>query len=204
MEKKPVKSYLEFINESKDSPFVAISNIRKNIMGTTSFDLKLKDMRKPQDFIVYPSSKASNEITIQSDKRIGKINITNGKGKMSQNHASGAYFHHLNFDKLTEFELSPEDLEKLVSFLKSTATAKAGVMGISSDNSAAGQTTNEDRSNLRSVKVTYSNGDIITTDMAAHLTDKEIKDYFKIGKVFNIGSGEDDLLAKVKEVEILK
>jgi hypothetical protein len=55
--------------------------------------------------------------------------------------------------------------------------------------------------NLRSVTVTYSNGHIITTSMAAHLTDQEIKDYFKIGKVFNIGCIWDDLQT-VKNVKI--
>lgn len=57
---------------------------------------------------------------------------------------------------------------------------------------------------LRSVKVTYDNGKVITTSMAANLSDKQIKDYFKIGKQFNIGSGEKDLMAKVKKVEILE
>ena len=55
--------------------------------------------------------------------------------------------------------------------------------------------------NLRSIKVTYSNGHIIETSMAAHLTDQDIKDYFKIGKVFNIGNVSDDL-QRVTNVEI--
>ena len=55
---------------------------------------------------------------------------------------------------------------------------------------------------LRSVKVSYSNGEIIATSMAAHLTDEEILNYFKIGKVFNIGNVKDNL-QKVTKVEIL-
>ena len=56
--------------------------------------------------------------------------------------------------------------------------------------------------NMREVKVTYSNGDVIETDING--TDKEIKEYFKIGRVFNVGRGVNDELAKVKKVEILK
>ena len=57
---------------------------------------------------------------------------------------------------------------------------------------------------LRSVKVTYDNGKEITTSMSSKLTDDDIKDYFKIGKSFNIGSGSNDKMAKVKKVEILE
>lgn len=38
---------------------------------------------------------------------------------------------------------------------------------------------------LRGIKVTYANGDEISTNMAAHLTDAEMLDYFKIGKTFS-------------------
>ena len=61
-----------------------------------------------------------------------------------------------------------------------------------------------EKSKLRSVRVTYDNGDVISTSMAAHLSDKQIKDYFKKGKQFNIGSGGKDKMAKVKDVEILE
>jgi len=56
---------------------------------------------------------------------------------------------------------------------------------------------------LRSVEVTYSTGDIIATSMAAHLTDDDIFQYFRIGKVFNIGNGVNDKLARVTNVKIL-
>ena len=42
---------------------------------------------------------------------------------------------------------------------------------------------------LRSAKITYSNGTVINTSLAEHLTDKEIHEYFKIGKSFNLGNG---------------
>lgn len=56
---------------------------------------------------------------------------------------------------------------------------------------------------MKTVKITFSNDDTITTNMNPKLTDKEIKDYYKIGRIFNIGNVEDNL-QKVIKVEILK
>ena len=57
-----------------------ISNIRKNIMGTISFDGLFTGMRKPQDFIVYPMHAGNNtaQARIQSDKRSGFISLVSG------------------------------------------------------------------------------------------------------------------------------
>lgn len=55
---------------------------------------------------------------------------------------------------------------------------------------------------LRNVTVKFDNGDEINTNMAAHLTDEEIYNYYAIDKEFNLGSGENDKIAKVKEVII--
>jgi len=54
---------------------------------------------------------------------------------------------------------------------------------------------------MRAVKVTFSDGDTITTDING--TDIEIKEYYKIGRVFNLGNGELDRMVKVVSVEIL-
>jgi hypothetical protein len=56
---------------------------------------------------------------------------------------------------------------------------------------------------LRSVKVTFDDGSSLTTSMASGLTDDQIKDYYKIGKEFNVGHIKDKM-AKVKKVQILK
>jgi hypothetical protein len=56
---------------------------------------------------------------------------------------------------------------------------------------------------LREVAVTYSDGTTITTSMAAHLSDADIKNYFRIGQEFNLGSGGKDKMVKVKSVKIL-
>ena len=56
---------------------------------------------------------------------------------------------------------------------------------------------------LRHVKVTYSDGHIIHTSMAAHLTDKEIYDYFCIGQWINVGNGPNDNMQQVTKCEII-
>lgn len=55
---------------------------------------------------------------------------------------------------------------------------------------------------LRTVTVEYSNGQKIPTSMAAHLTDDDIRNYYKIGKEFNLGNGEYDNMQRVVGVEI--
>lgn len=55
---------------------------------------------------------------------------------------------------------------------------------------------------MRAIKVTYENGDVISTSMAAGLSDSEMLDYFKVGRVFNIGNVTDNMQAIV-EAEIL-
>ena len=52
------------------------------------------------------------------------------------------------------------------------------------------------------VVVTYESGDEITTSLA-NVSDEVIHEYFKVGRVFNIGCVTDRLSA-VKKVEIIK
>ena len=61
----------------------------------------------------------------------------------------------------------------------------------------------ENESNkLRNVTVKFDNGNIINTDMAAHLSDDDINNYYKIGKEFNVGSNGKDKMSKVFDVII--
>lgn len=109
-----------------------ITSCRKNIMGTTSFNMKMPNMRKEQNFIVYPMQKGddTNAILIQSDTRIGRLSLETGKGVMSQSHQGGAYSNHLVMDKLDDFEVSTNEMELLKEHIRSTASAKAGLSGI--------------------------------------------------------------------------
>lgn len=57
---------------------------------------------------------------------------------------------------------------------------------------------------LRVVKVTFADGDTITTSMASDLTDEDIRKYYAIGREFNLGQQVEDNLQKVTKVDILK
>jgi len=118
-----------------DSP---ITNYKKNIMGTTSFDLKVKGMRKPQDFIVYPITEKTDKIRIQSDKKFGEIHLPTGKGVLSK---SGNTSWHLASDMMNRnvntFELSEAELQEFVNQIKSTSGKSVGSSFVKSDNSGA-------------------------------------------------------------------
>jgi len=58
------------------------------------------------------------------------------------------------------------------------------------------------KSKVDFVDIHYSDGTKISTSMNPDLKDSEIKDYFKVGKAFNISSGPLDKIATVKKVKI--
>lgn len=119
-----------------------ISNFKKNCMGTVSFDAKFPGMGKAQDFIVYPLSGEADgtKLTIQSDTRIGEINLTSGWVTLSNAHANGAYQHHLMLEGSKVEKLNAEDLLMLKAHVMGTASEKAGTNGIVyCDNSKAAE-----------------------------------------------------------------
>lgn len=136
----------KFIEEEKENyakggevAKAEILGLKRNFMGTTDVEMKISGMRKPQSFIVYPISKDDSKeiITIQSETRIGKIDLSTGRGLMSQSHSNGAYFVHFQMDKLIPFTISESDLEDLKMQIFKTAGDNVGSRGIVSDNSGA-------------------------------------------------------------------
>lgn len=115
-----------------------ISGIRKSLMGTAEFDAKFTGMRKSQEFIVYPikAGQEAGEITIQSDTRIGTINLKTGQVQMSPPQAGGAFNPHLALRKTVD-TLNETELVMLRTFIFSTSSKKAGDLGVTSDNSGA-------------------------------------------------------------------
>jgi len=116
-----------------------ITNIRKNIMGTTSFDGKFDGMRKAQDFIVYPmhSGNAATVAKMQSKTRIGLICLNTGNVRVSPSRAGGSYGVHLAFATHAG-KLAAEELFMLKAQIFASANGKAGTNGIVyTDNSAA-------------------------------------------------------------------
>ena len=114
-----------------------IGGWKRNTLGTLSFDMKIKGMRKPQEFIVYPISMGDTQIKIQSDTRIGVINMDKGDGKMSQSHPNGAYGVHLAFDKLIDFQLTQDQFSKLKTELAKTSGKQVGSVIISNNEGAS-------------------------------------------------------------------
>ena len=134
-----VSSYMSNYAKGGEIDKAEIFGLKRNIMGTTDIEMKIAGMRKPQSFIVYPINKddSADIITIQSETRIGKIDLSNGRGLMSQSHANGAYFIHLQMDKKTPFTISESDLEKLKMQIFKTAGDNVGSRVIVTDNSGA-------------------------------------------------------------------
>ena len=107
-------------------------------MGTLSFDLKVKGMRKPQDFIVYPITGKTNIIRIQSDKKWGEIDVTTGKGILSKTgNNSWAFALDVSNRNVNKFDLTPEELEELKSKIRETSGKEVGNVIITTDNSGA-------------------------------------------------------------------
>lgn len=71
-------------------------------MGFTSFDLKLGNMKKAQNFVLYPYD-GGDYILLQSDKRIARINIRTGKGLIN---AAGC-----NYPTMIRLQLNPISCE---------------------------------------------------------------------------------------------
>jgi len=118
---------------------VQVNNIHTNIMGTISFNMKIKGMRKFQEFSIYPIDKDTKILTIQSDTRIAKLSL-DGRGLMSKSHSNGAYFMHFSIDTLTPFIIEGEEWQELKNKISLTQNKKAGLKEngiIHSDNSKA-------------------------------------------------------------------
>ena len=116
-----------------------ISNIRRNIMGTTSFDGLFPGMRKAQNFTVYPvkAEQDAGRVTVQSDTRIGFIHMETGTVTMSKPKPGGAYFVHLNGAQIIG-TLPADDLLLLKAAIMGSAHGNAGTNGIVyTDNSGA-------------------------------------------------------------------
>ena len=112
-----------------------VSNIRKNIMGTTSFTAKIKGSRKDQDFIIYPMNSETEVISIQSDTRFGKVEIESGNVLLTKAHPNGANSWHMSTDTLVEDTI--ENFEELKDFIRKTVGSLVGDSIVKSDNSFA-------------------------------------------------------------------
>ena len=122
-----------------------ITNIKKNSVGTASFDGKFGKMRKVQNFVTYPihSDMNGETITIQSEHRFAIIKVASGETLMSANHAQYANSMRLQCDiindKAERFIIDKGILEPLLAFIRGTAGSMVGnnAMWVYTDNNNA-------------------------------------------------------------------
>ena len=119
-----------------------IENLKKNCVGTSDFTGKFKGMMKAQSFTIYPipAGEPATHITIQSDTRMGYINLVTGVVIMSRPHANGAYQVHLDLEGRPIDALVEGELTYLKEFIRQTASPHAGSNGmVYTDNAGASQ-----------------------------------------------------------------
>jgi hypothetical protein len=116
------------------------TNIKKNIMGTISFDAKFAGMRKAQDFIVYPITD-NKQVHIQSENRFGIINLNNNILTLSANHnfANGMRLQiDIATNKAKINKINSEDLQELIDAIRGTGSKDlVGDSFVKVDNSVA-------------------------------------------------------------------
>jgi hypothetical protein len=118
-----------------------ISNCHKNIMGTVSFDGRFPGMNKNQDFVVYPMQDSGEQISIQSNHRFGRLDLSTGKGLISAHRAQ--YANHtwlaqcMMLGNARPFELPAEDLQTLRRWIKSSGGIGVGESFVKCDNTGA-------------------------------------------------------------------
>jgi hypothetical protein len=81
-------------------------------MKFINITLKVANMRKEQEFTVYPTTKGDPHIYLQSDKRFMRIIKTNGVGIINGKNQNYANSIALSLDPVP-FTLSPEDLKRV-------------------------------------------------------------------------------------------
>lgn len=118
-----------------------ITNVKKNNVGTTSFDLFGPGMRKPDNFVVYPIQAGTTRILIQSSTRMGILDPATNTICLSKARSNGSHSLHLQMDQpLRRYAIEPQEMERLVVTIRLTG-APAGTLTacgiLSVDNSQA-------------------------------------------------------------------
>lgn len=100
-----------------------------------NYNLKLGNMKKPQEFTLYPYE-GGDYITLQSSHRIARINLRTGEGKMNAKHESnGAYFIHLQIRPTVPVQLTEETKTEIQGYLwNNSGEQRAGGNGMVIEN----------------------------------------------------------------------
>ncbi len=131
------------MSTTKQSTTIELANFHRNCLGTVSFDAKFEGMRKAQEFDVYPMGKGhtggTDRAKVQSETRLGFIDLTTGEVMMSKAVSGGASQKHLA-TAASAGKLTGDQLLILKSHIFGSASAKAGTNGVMfCDNSGASE-----------------------------------------------------------------
>lgn len=120
--------------KSKVLDVISLDSIRKNCMGTISFNMMYKGMRKVDDFIVYPKSASDTDaiIRIQSNRRFGQLDLNTGKCIMSVGGGANSIELQLQmvYGTAKAVLFTPEQCQQLKERILGTYSSKAGTNGI--------------------------------------------------------------------------
>lgn len=120
--------------KSKVLDVISLDSIRKNCMGTISFNMMYKGMRKVDDFIVYPKSSDDTDsvIIIQSGRRFGKLDLNTGKSIIAVGDNANSITLSMQIALKTAkcVMFTPEQCQQLKERILGTYSSKAGTNGI--------------------------------------------------------------------------
>ena len=91
-----------------------MNKLKKLTIGY-GLDLKVANMRKPQEFLLYPY-KGGDEIILQSNKRIIRLNLRTGKAVINQKNRENCGFPDLVMNPFT-FEFPKNELTEIKKHL---------------------------------------------------------------------------------------
>lgn len=88
-------------------------------MPITRVTFKIGTMRKEADWVVYPADRTAGEesptLFVQSDKRALSIDLSTGKGMLSNGKGHPGFHSVARFMGATEVDVPPDLIEKLIA-----------------------------------------------------------------------------------------
>ena len=128
---------------------------------------------------------------INGYKKTGKIGATKPRDMKHALEIANAVAYNLG-ESNTVRKVKEMNLEQILESLETFVSSKEKELGIF--NEAVKPV----------VKVTFDNGETIETEVADNATDDDIRNYYAVGKEFNLGQGGQDKMAKVKDVTVTR
>jgi len=100
-----------------------------SMLKVKDITLKVGNMRKPQDFTVYPNGTSEKYIVIQSEKRIAILNKENNRFFINSKNHNYPMFTTLQYDRM-EIELTSEQIEEIKRTYASMSNGSNGVISL--------------------------------------------------------------------------